>query len=360
MEIRNEILNKIKSDKNYKDIFSAYKKIAQLKIKDPINSYLKIKKLAVVIEKKLKEIAVDKKQGKENGSARSKIEGNIDFKSLDMYTVKELKEICVQQGLQGYSKAKKATLINIIKKQRVSEQATITKYQKAENKDSDIKNNFEDYLKFLYSKIEEWKEQYKRKFSNKLESLFKEHGFELKGHYPNLKASLYSFFIDFDKPKIFLWYGPEQEKIGNSNIDAESLVKEVIEIHNKITTREFNDKKFLGDLYKAYELACFRAGKILGEQAVILDVLLDYIFLIQNNKFKTNPRKDYYLDYTRAYFSFDLYRLKSRMYDSKELSFVIATRAYTKEKSDFLWIPTNDKGDGNYISHIKFKIINND
>ena len=78
----------------------------------------------------------------------------------------------------------------------------------------------------------------------------------------------------------------------------------------------------------------------------------------QNNKFKTNPRKEFYTDYTRFLFSYDLYKLKKRRVQNNELTLIIATRAYTKKYSDFIWVPTNEKGDGNYISHIKFREIN--
>ena len=40
-----------------------------------------------------------------------------------------------------------------------------------------------------------------------------------------------------------------------------------------------------------------------------------------------------------------------------EMSLVIATRAYTRRKSDFLWVPSNEKGDGTYISHLKFREV---
>jgi hypothetical protein len=47
--------------------------------------------------------------------------------------------------------------------------------------------------------------------------------------------------------------------------------------------------------------------------------------------------------------------LKERHVENHEINMITATRAFTARRADFLWIPSNDKGDGNYISHIKFR-----
>jgi len=52
-----------------------------------------------------------------------------------------------------------------------------------------------------------------------------------------------------------------------------------------------------------------------------------------------------------------LYRLKEREIENLELNLVTATRAYTRKRSDFLWVPSNERGDGVYISHIKFREV---
>jgi len=223
--------------------------------------------------------------------------------------------------------------------------------------DDFVKEIIGQHIGDIKLKIPEWEENVKKTFGQNLECELKKIGFELTGHYPLLKVSFYSLKVDLEKFKVSTWYGPEQEKLETCGLVPEDVVKKLKTIHEEITQRHFNGKDFLSKVYEAYRVSLYRQNKKLGDPIPISDILFEYAFLIQNKKFKINPIKNNYKGYRRVFFSYDLYRLKERRLNNVELSLTTATRAYTKRKSDFLWIPSNEKGDGNYVSHIKFREV---
>ncbi|MDF2955701.1 MAG: hypothetical protein OD815_001317 [Candidatus Alkanophagales archaeon MCA70_species_2] len=231
----------------------------------------------------------------------------------------------------------------------------IEKMLKQSKLDDFVKENIEQHIRDIKSKIPEWEENVKKTFGQNLENELKKVGFELRGHYPLLKVSFYTLKVDLENFKVSIWYGPEQEKLETCKLVPEDIVKKLKIIHDKITQRHFNDNDFLSKVYEAYRVSLYRQNKKLGAPIPISDILFEYVFLIQDKKFKTNPIKNNYKGYGRVFFSYDLYRLKERRLNNVELNLITATRAYTRRKSDFLWIPSNEKGDGNYISHIKFR-----
>jgi hypothetical protein len=220
-----------------------------------------------------------------------------------------------------------------------------------------VKDGIEQHIQPVKSKIPEWEEKAKKSFGQRLEQALQQLGFELKGHYPTLKVSFYTLKMDLDINTVEIWYGPEQEKLDSSKLIPETIVQKLKNAHAQITQRKFDDKTFLSRLYDAYRVAVYcKDGKI-GDAAPISDVLSNLAFLIQNRRFKMNPLKENYREYGRVFFSYDLYRLKERRIGNLELGLVTATRAYTRKRSGFLWIPSNERGDGSYISHIKFREI---
>jgi len=233
----------------------------------------------------------------------------------------------------------------------------IEKMLKQSKLDDFVKKNIEQRIGGIKSKIPEWEENAKKTFGQNLENELRKVGFELRGHYPLFKVSFYTLKVDLENFKVSIWYGTEQEKLETCKSVPEDIAKKLKIIHDKITQRHFNDNEFLSKVYEAYKSSVYRQNKKLGDQISISDILFEYAFLIQDKKFRTNPIKDNYKEYGRVLFSYDLYRLKERRVNNKELSLITATRAYTRRKSDFLWIPSNERGDGSYISHIKFREV---
>jgi len=349
LEIRKDIIKVIHREKKYKNLLYSYKKLNSLIEKGPIENFINIKKQVESFKNFYEKIVSDKRiKTEEPPDLKSEI-SKINVDSLNKRMVKELREICKRNGITGYSKANKSSLIKKIK------DAVDSLIPKVENVNQQVEKELENYVQALTIHISQWKEDFRRQFLNNLEKLLKERKFELRGTLPVLKTGLFSFKIDFDNPTVSIWYGPEQEKVATCKLDYKILAETLDRYYNFIISREFEENKFLKSIYQAYRITIFKKERNAGDQVPIIDLLLDYIFNIQSNRYKANPRREFYTDYPRYLFSYDLYRLRKRKYQNYELTLIIATRAYTKKQSDFLWIPTNDKGDGNYISHIKFR-----
>jgi hypothetical protein len=58
--------------------------------------------------------------------------------------------------------------------------------------DGFIKEGIEQHLQPIKEKIPEWEESVHKSFGLKLEESLRQSGFELEGHYPNLKVLLYT------------------------------------------------------------------------------------------------------------------------------------------------------------------------
>lgn len=221
--------------------------------------------------------------------------------------------------------------------------------------DQSVRQNITTYLQGIKTKIPEWEDHAKRSFGERLDQAFREAGFQLKGQYPTLTTSFYTLKVYLDNENIEIWYGPEQELLGKYKPIPEIVTKKLIDFHKQITQRKFDEKAFLSNLYEAYRIVAYRNNKNIGDAMPITEVLSILAFSIQTQKFKINPIKSNYSEYSRVFFSYDLYRLKERKIDNVKLALVTATRASTRRRADFLWIPWNEEGAGSYISHISFK-----
>lgn len=230
-----------------------------------------------------------------------------------------------------------------------------------ENEESSVsKTKITLYLQSVRQKVLELDMLSRKTFGKELEEELKGVGFKLKGHYPLLKTSFYTLEVNFDKSTVTIWFGPQQEKLMVCNLSPKVVAQKLITLHNFITKREFVEKAFLLNLYKACEMVAYKEKKRPDNPLPIVSVLLEYAILVQNDRFKTDPIKENYTSYGRVFFSYDLYRLRERKINEHELELVTATRAYTRKKKDFLWIPTNEEGGGTYISHVRFRGVNSE
>ncbi|NIA10044.1 MAG: hypothetical protein GWP10_10030 [Nitrospiraceae bacterium] len=180
----------------------------------------------------------------------------------------------------------------------------------------------------------------RRTFGTELENELKNAGFDLRGHYPLLKTMFYTLDVDFDQGKVTIYYGPEQEKLATCKLSASEVAEKLDEWNKKIVGPRLDDETFLRTLYNI--------AKDTG-RASIPDIVSAFA---ERNIYGTKTKK-----IIRTFLSYDLYRLATRTFDGNEISLVTATRAYTRRKSDFLWVPADLSGKGMYISHIKFRKV---
>ncbi|MCD4818370.1 MAG: hypothetical protein K8S23_06740 [Candidatus Cloacimonetes bacterium] len=218
-----------------------------------------------------------------------------------------------------------------------------------------IKQDITDYVQVVCSKIPEWEEKTKKAFWEELETTLTEAGFELRGNYTRLMVSFYTLELDLENLKVIIWYGNKQEKAATCRLNPDDVVKKLIMANNKIINRAFDEEIFMEKLFEAYSNAIHKNKESIGKRVSISDVLFEYTLLIQKKTFNINPTKSNFTGYERSFFSYDLFRLKQRKFGDSELNLVTATRSFTHRKADFLWIPSDEKGEGDYISHIIFK-----
>jgi len=223
--------------------------------------------------------------------------------------------------------------------------------------DGETKRRLDDWVAGCISRLQAHKGELRRAFGVSLESLLKGQGFELKGQYPELRAGFYSIEVDFDKAQASIWYGPKQELMGKARLSPSEVAKQVERTHKALTNRPLNEEGFLKRLHEAYLRTLSKIGRKEGEHAPILQVLAEYVFLEQDRRFYTDPRREHFKGYSRAFFSYDLYRLPTRRLLGRELSLVVATRANTVKRENFLWVPTDDRGNGTVYSYLFFREV---
>ncbi|MDP8219808.1 MAG: hypothetical protein P9X26_00555 [Candidatus Stygibacter frigidus] len=220
-----------------------------------------------------------------------------------------------------------------------------------------IKEEISTTLQNYQDQIPEWEEKAKKVFFEELESVLKEAGYILRGDISRLMVSVFTIELNLDSLKVIIWYGNKQENVISCRLNPEAVAAKLAVAEKKIIERDFDSELFLSQLLTAYKTASERVTGRDKTRVPISEVLKEYVYLIQSKRFYMNPSRNNFIGYERAFFSYDLYRLENRVIAGNELQLITATRAYTRKKSDFLWIPSDLMGNGDYISHISFKEI---
>lgn len=213
--------------------------------------------------------------------------------------------------------------------------------------------------------LAEWLTQYRatiddavketqRRFGVELDQELRKLGFSLSGQYPELKAGMFTIELDFDRMEAILWFGPRQERLGRCALSASTVARCLEKAAQKLGSRLPEDQLF-AKLWEAYR----RVTKNSRSAPVpIIQVLSELAHVIQEPRFLQDPRREHYRSYSRADFSYDLFRLrqffKARGTPTK-VHLVVATRAYTRRRSDFLWVPDSQDGKGTFYSHLQLE-----
>lgn len=211
-----------------------------------------------------------------------------------------------------------------------------------------------------YDALEQYKqelaaseEHIRRHFGIDLDQALQSLGLPLTGTYPYLKAGLFMLQLNFEKDRVTIWYGNEQERLGECRLLPEEVAKRLEHLLQSLGSG-IEAERFPRILQHAYQRTCTRINNPIGQRVPINAVLPEVAFLIQKDAFFHNPARENYRSYSRADFSYDLYRLRSALVASG-LKLAVAVRAYTQRRQDFLWIPDNDQGQGTTYSHLQFE-----
>lgn len=197
-------------------------------------------------------------------------------------------------------------------------------------------------------------EQLRVQFGAELEQELKKIGLPLSGQYPALKAGLFTIEPDFDKGQATLWYGPKQERLDKCHLTASKVANRIEKAKRQLGSG-LSEDEFLKKLQRAYSRV---AESQYHEPIPIIKVLAELAHLLQSSRFYGDPRRENYKSYSRADFSYDLFRVQRsepHILLSKKFQLVVATRVHTKQRQDFLWVPEDESGKGTTYSHLQFK-----
>ncbi len=204
----------------------------------------------------------------------------------------------------------------------------------------------------LKQECEKIEKEFYDKFGTELEKLLLPLDLKLSGSNPNLQAGFFTFKLDLRRAKIVICFGKE-ERLGECSLNSEELIKQIQNFQ-----KELGCKLDCGGFIEKIKHILNKHPK--NTSLPIIDMLLEMAILIQNDSFKQNPIKEHYRNYSRADFSYDLFRCREKFLEEK-LKLIVATRQYTQHNKDYLWIPRNSiSTDGTTFSHLEFQILEDD
>ena len=223
----------------------------------------------------------------------------------------------------------------------------------------EFRDQLERWLDGRKQELEAAKQSFRSRFGTELEKILQERlSLSLRGQSNRFFAGFYTIIVDFDHGNASIYYGVEQELLAKTNLTPSDVAQALEKGHKALIGRKYDARDFLAKLYEAYSFALRRSGKSEGEKIPILEVLSELVLLMQDKQYYVDPRKEHFKGYGRASFSYDLYRLGRLDYANKRLELTVATREHTTKRDQFLWIPTNDRGEGTTYSYLAFREVN--
>jgi len=209
-------------------------------------------------------------------------------------------------------------------------------------------HNLTKWISQYELEVKKAEEEIKKQFGAELEKELEKLGLSLSGQYPELKAGLFTIELDFNQWKATLWYGPKQEHLVQCPLSVSKIVSRLEKERQQLGS-QLPENQLLEKIGEAY----YRAVDMKrGEDTPIIRVLAELSYLLQSTRFLQDPKCEHYKSYSRADFSYDLFRI--RKFQSR-IHLTTATRTHTKRRSDFLWVPDDENGKGTTYSHLRFE-----
>lgn len=211
-----------------------------------------------------------------------------------------------------------------------------------------------DWLADYANQLSVTQEKAKIEFGVNLQPLLAGQGIQLSGQYPKLQGGLFFIILDLDKWRAAISYGQTMEPLGRCNLFPQDVANFIHELQQHLGSG-LSETELLRKIYAAYRVLSTERNE---EQIPIMRV-----FDQLQSSFKTSNIGRVVRDsnrhiYERADFSYDLYRLsisKAQSIENKVIVLVTATRAFTRRRQDFIWIPSDQGGKGTTFSHLQFK-----
>lgn len=230
------------------------------------------------------------------------------------------------------------------------------KYEKA-NLSNDFSGEIDKLLADYDREILLTENSCRATFGKELHDKLSELNIAHEGQYPKYKLfnGLLYLIADLSSGKTKLFYGNETEKIGECKTDPEAIAKLIISAQTTIFEREFDDESFLSELKAAYDIWLFKNDAEKNSEVKIVDLLPEIAFIKQDLRFRSNPSKLRFKDYTKVQLSYDLSRLNARTTGNSELKLTAAKRSNTRSQKGVIWIPSKTRAIGETFSGIKFE-----
>jgi len=205
--------------------------------------------------------------------------------------------------------------------------------------------------------VNDLKSEFEFKFGNRLSELLTAKGLTLQGRYPNFTVEFCNIEINADQGQAVIYYGNKYETLARSGNSPADIFASLLKARDELMSRQYNATDFLQKVYKAYLMTLSELNIPPDEDVPIMRILDKLVWMEQSAKFYEDPKKEYFKDYTRAQFSYDLYRLIVRDYQGKQLRMRTATVKFMQNKSERLWVLRGGGGHFEPYSHICFGTI---
>ncbi|WP_322793293.1 hypothetical protein [Bellilinea sp.] len=216
-------------------------------------------------------------------------------------------------------------------------------------------DNLKNWVSQYQSEIMNSEKEFKKRIGTELEEELAKIELSLSGHLPKLEAGIFTIECDFERGKAKIWYGPKQEILTECYLSTGEIASQINEQKQNIGSKLPIDE-FIELLRKAY-YSCIE-GSSHGEFVQIIKVYEQISALISSSPLIEGRESINQGSYSRSDFSYDLFRLQKHKQTNlfaSQIHLKVATREYTRRRSDFLWVPQDDHGSGTTYSHLAIK-----
>ncbi len=206
------------------------------------------------------------------------------------------------------------------------------------------------WLNNYRAEFDRWIASIRQRFGADLADRLQTSGIDLRGQAPKLSAGLFTIELHAERNKVTIWYGPLQERLVDSPMQAAEVCKRIEKFQKELGSN-LDPPLFVEKMKQALRRISSMEGQE-GKRIPIGHVLPELAFLVQSNRFLANPVRQNYRSYSRADFSYDLFRCAEEEQFRRCFQLVVATRMHTQKKADYLWVPSDRSGQGSCYSHI--------
>lgn len=216
-------------------------------------------------------------------------------------------------------------------------------------------DNLKNWVSQYQSELSKSEKEFKKRIGSELEEELAKIELSLSGHLPELEAGIFTIECDFERWKAKIWYGPKQESLVECSLSAKEIAYQINKQKQNIGSK-LPIEEFIELLRKAY-YRCIE-GSTHGEFVRIIKVYEQLSALITTSLSIKGDEGINQGSYSRTDFSFDLFRLQKNKQTNlitSQIQLKVATREYTRRRSDFLWVPQDDHGNGTTYSHLTIK-----